>query len=181
MPRCDDVSVGRLWHVSDRGGIVRFEPRAVEEHDSQEALVWAIDDEHVPAYWFPRDVPRATFWADARTSDDDVEWFLAGNRTLRVHAIQREWLDDLRQGSVIAYRLPRETFAPYDENAGYWVSREPVTPLEEIELTDLVKLHADAGIELRIVRALSPLWDRVIASTLAFSGIRLRNLTARRT
>jgi uncharacterized protein DUF6886 len=52
-----------LWHVSEDGAIERFEPRANERHDSPEALVWAIDDGHVPAYWFPRDCPRATFWA----------------------------------------------------------------------------------------------------------------------
>ena len=30
--------------------------------------------------------------------------------------------------------------------------------------------------ELRIVPQLGPLWERVIASTLEFTGIRLRNL-----
>ena len=170
-----------LWHVSDSAGIARFEPRAVESHDSQEALVWAIDDDHVAAYWFPRDVPRGSWWATDRTSDADVDRFLGGDRTLRVHAIQREWLDDVRNGRVYAYLLPPETFEPYDAVAGYWVSREPVAPLEELELTDLVKLHADDGIELRIVRDLARQWDAVIASTLSFSGIRLRNLSARRT
>jgi len=32
---------------------------------------------------------------------------------------------------------------------------------------------------LRIVPALAPLWERVIGSTLEFSGIRLRNLGSR--
>ena len=36
--------------------------------------------------------------------------------------------------------------------------------------------HAEAGIELRIVPNLGALWKQVIASTLEFSGIRLRNL-----
>jgi uncharacterized protein DUF6886 len=40
----------KLWHVSENEATARFEPRANEEHDSPEALVWAIDDEHVPAY-----------------------------------------------------------------------------------------------------------------------------------
>ena len=43
-------------------------------------------------------------------------------------------------------------------------------------LGDLLERHAAAGIELRIVPDLSALWQRVIASTLEFSGIRLRNL-----
>jgi hypothetical protein len=167
-----------LWHVSDRPGIGRFEPRAVEHHDSGEALVWAIDDDHVPAYWFPRDVPRGTWWANAQTTDADVERFLGA--APRVHAIQREWVDEFRAGRIYAYRLPPETFAPYDDVAGYWVSRDAVEPLEVLELDDLPRLHAERGIELRVVDDLAAVWDEVIASTVAFSGIRLRNL-ARRT
>ena len=34
---------------------------------------------------------------------------------------------------------------------------------------------AEAGNELRITPSLYPLWDRVIETTLDFSGIRLRN------
>lgn len=169
-----------LWHVSEQPGIARFEPRAVEAHHSQEALVWAIDDAHVPAYWFPRDVPRGTWWATEETTDADVERFLDGDRARRVHAIQHEWLDEFRAGRVYAYRLPPDTFASYDTIAGYYVSRVPVEPVEVLELDDLPSLHAQRGIELRVVDDLAAVWDEVIASTLAFSGIRLRNL-ARRT
>ena len=48
-------------------------------------------------------------------------------------------------------------------------------PLELQRLGDLVELHRDAGIELRVVPRLLELWDDVIASTLEFSGMRLRN------
>jgi hypothetical protein len=164
-----------LWHVSDDGAIARFEPRANQQHDSADPLVWAIDSEHVPAYWFPRDVPRGTFWAVDTTSDEDVERFLTGDRARRVHAIESSWLAQLRGGVVHAYRLPHETFERYERAAGYWVSREPVDPLEVVRHDDLLALHAEAGIELRLVPQLRPLWERVIASTLEFSGIRLRN------
>jgi hypothetical protein len=165
-----------LWHVSSDGAIARFEPRADPDHDSPEPLVWAIDDEHVPAYWFPRDCPRGTFWAVATTTDEDVERFLTGNRALRVQAIQADWLERFRGARVFAYRLPSETFVRYERAAGYWVSRDPVEPVEVVELDDLLARHAEAGIELRIVPDLRALWNRVIASTLEFSGIRLRNL-----
>jgi hypothetical protein len=167
-----------LWHVSEDGAIGRFEPRANPEHDSPEALVWAIDDDHVPAYWFPRECPRATFWAVETTTDEDVERFLTGDRARRVHATEAGWLDLLRGARVFAYLLPPDAFEPYPRAAGYFVSREPVEPLAVEELGDLLARHAGAGIELRIVPALQPLWDRVIVSTLEFSGIRLRNLGA---
>jgi len=165
-----------LWHVSDDPAIARFEPRANVAHDSPEALVWAIDDEHVPAYWFPRDCPRGTFWAVSSTSDEDVERFLTGNRSLRVHALQQDWFDAFRSARLWAYRLPAETFERYERAAGYWVSREAVAPTDVAELGDLVARHLDSGIELRLVPDLAAVWKRVIASTLEFSGIRLRNL-----
>lgn len=40
---------------------------------------------------------------------------------------------------------------------------------------DLFALHEEAGIELRVLPELWRFWDAVAASTLGFSGIRLRN------
>jgi hypothetical protein len=168
--------VSDLWHVSENGEIDSFSPRSDDSPDSPEPLVWAIDDEHLPAYWFPRDCPRGTFWAVESTSDEDVERFLCGDRTRRVHAIESSWLAEVRDARLYAYRLPPDPFTRYERAAGYWVSRVAVEPLEVVELGDLLAKHAAAGIELRIVPALLPLWDRVVGSTLEFSGIRLRNL-----
>jgi hypothetical protein len=165
-----------LWHVSEDGAIPRFEPRARPEHDSPEPLVWAIDDEHVPAYWFPRDCPRGTFWAADSTLAADVERFLTGDRRRRVHAIQSDWLECVRTATIFAYELPGEPFELYPRAAGYWVSREAVEPLTVTPISDLLERHATAGIELRIVPELGTLWERVVASSLEFSGIRLRNL-----
>jgi hypothetical protein len=170
------TKVQTLWHVSDDPLIERFEPRAVEHHDSTEPLVWAIDDEHVPAYWFPRECPRASFWARESSSDEDVDRFLTGDRDRRVHAIQTDWLEPFRTATVYAYRLPAETFELYPKAAGYAVSRKPVEPEGVEVLDDLLARHADAGIELRVVPDLMTLHWRVVASTLEFSGIRLKNL-----
>jgi hypothetical protein len=163
-----------LWHASEDVSIERFVPHRAPTALDGEPLVWAIDTRHLPAYWFPRDCPRATFWADEQTSDEDVERFLDGERR-RVHVIEHGWLDRLRTTRVVAYRLPEGPFEPYEEAAGYWVAREPVEPLELVELGDLLQRHAAAEIELRLVPSLWPLWDRVIVSTLDFSGIRLLN------
>jgi hypothetical protein len=93
-----------------------------------------------------------------------------------VHALEASWFERLRATRVFAYRLPNAPFEPYARAAGYWVSRDAVAPLECFALGDLLARHVDAGIELRIVPRLGPLWARAIASSLEFSGIRLRNL-----
>ena len=94
-----------------------------------------------------------------------------------MHAIQSDWLDRVPAGRDLRLRASAASrSSPIQRAAGYWVSREPVEPLEVGELGDLLACHAAAGIELRIVPDLASLWSRVIASTLEFSGIRLRNL-----
>jgi len=92
-----------------------------------------------------------------------------------VHALEWDWWDRFREARVFLYRLPEEPFTSYDETAGYWVAREPVEPLEVVEIPDLLEEHRRAGIELRVTENLWPLWEAVIESTLEFSGIRLRN------
>ncbi len=154
-----------LWHVSEDDSIRRFEPR--------DGKVWAIDTRHLPLYWFPREAPRATFWACSRTSDADVVRFLGGDRARRVHVVEEAWLDRMRSTRVLAYRLPEGSFEPWDR---FWIADRAVDPVEVVELGDLVERHAAAGIELR-AGSLFPLWDDVVASTLDFSGIRLRNAT----
>jgi hypothetical protein len=153
-----------LWHVSEDPAIERFRPR--------EGLVWAIDTRHLPLYWFPRECPRATYWANSATSAHDVDRWLGGEPTRRVHVIEPPWLERLRTARILAYRLPAETFEPKDR---FWVSRQAVEPLELVELGDLVARHDAAAIELRTEPDLLRLWDGVLTSTLDYSGIRLRN------
>ena len=158
-----------LWHVSEDPAIACFVPR--------DGLVWAIDTRHLPLYWFPRECPRATFWAKRGTSDADVDEFLDGDRSRRVHVVEPEWVEAMRTTRVFAYRLQPETFERWDR---FWISPSTVEPLERVELGDLVERHAKANIELAVEDDLPALWQRVIASTLDFSGIRLRNASMAR-
>jgi len=153
--------------VSEDPALGHFVPRA--------GRVWAIDTRHLPLYWFPRDCPRATFWANDETSDVDVEAWLGGDLDRRVHAIEPSWLERMRTMRLYAYRMPEETFELEDR---FFVSAVPVDAVERLELGDLTQLHADAGIELRTEPELLQLWDRVIATTLDYIGIRLRNAAA---
>ena len=163
---------GTLWHVSEDPTIELFHPHHSPLHELDEPLVWAVDDTYWWLYWFPRDCPRACFNAGDHTSDDDVDRWLDGDRGRRVAVIESRWLERLRNARVFAYRLPADTFEPWDK---FFVSRATVAPLELVELGDLLARHAEAGIELRIAPALYPLWDKVIETTLNYSGIRLRN------
>jgi hypothetical protein len=155
-----------LWHFSEDPGLSRFEPR--------DGKVWAIDEAHAWLYWFPRDCPRATYWAVESTTDEDTERWLNGDRERRVAVIETAWLERVHAVQLYAYRLPAE---PFDEvlDDRFYVASTPVEALERIELGDLVERQRGAGIDFRDAASLYPLWDEVIATTLDFSGIRLRN------
>jgi hypothetical protein len=154
-----------LWHVSEDDSIRRFEPR--------DGKVWAIGTRLLPLYWFPRDCPRATFWAESATTEDAVERFLGGERTRRVHVVEPEWIEPIRTARVLAYHMPEGPFVENDDR--FWISAEPVEPRELVELGNLVERHDDAGIELRTEEDLLGFWDDIVGSSLGFSGIRLRN------
>jgi hypothetical protein len=160
--------------VSEDPAIVRFEPHHRPGHSLDEPLVWAVDTRHLPLYWFPRECPRATFWANSATTEADVDAFLRGARAQRVHVVEPEWLETMRSTRVIAYRLPDESFERWDR---FWISRDVVQPVDVVDLGDLVDHHAVAGIDLRTEDDLLSRWQQVIVSTLNFSGIRLRNAT----
>ena len=168
-----------LWHVSEDPDLEHFAPHRAKTASSDEPLVWAIDTRHVPLYWFPRDCPRCTFWAGERTTDGDVDVFLGGNPTLRVHVIEERWLERVGAAMLYLYRMPEATFSESLDTAGYWMSREAVDAIARVTIDDLVGRHAAAAIDLRTALNLLPLWDDVVASTLEFSGMRLRNALPR--
>ena len=51
-----------LYHFSEDPAIERFVPHVPPTNPTEAPAVWAIDAEHAPLYWFPRDCPRVTAW-----------------------------------------------------------------------------------------------------------------------
>lgn len=138
-------------------------------------MVWAIDAWHAPMYCVPRDCPRACFWPGPKTSAEDRERWFGGIDAKMVIAIESAWLDRVRSTTLFRYTMPDATFVVNDDTAGHYVSRAAVVPLGVEPVGDLLAALAASNVELRITPTLVDLWQRVIASTLEFSGTRLRN------
>jgi hypothetical protein len=93
-----------------------------------------------------------------------------------VHAIEFGWLRRVQSARLYAYRFDARAFRPFGDPPNAHVASEPVEPLGAPEAVgDLLALHQDAGVEVRLMVTLWPFWRRVVTSTLGFSGIRLRN------
>ena len=171
---------GQVLHFSEDPTITSFAPHVAATAQVPEAYVWAVDSARCPDYWFPRGCPRAMAWTTPATTPTDRDRIIGAGCGTRVHAIEYSWLEELRSTRLYAYRLPAVSFRPIGEPPHAHVSEEAVRPLGPPEpVGDLLRLHDDAGIGLRVLSNLWPFWDEVVASSLEFSGIRLRNAKPR--
>ena len=170
-----------LYHFSDDADIKVFEPRVPrvvpDRPKGQEwlndPLVWAIAETFCPLYLFPRECPRIVMWRRPETTADDVDRYFHNGSARMVAYVELAWMDRIKQGRVTRYQLPHETFVDLND-AGMFVSRKAVRPLDQVVLADLAAELAARQVELRAIPNLSVLnkaWD----SSLQVSGIRLRN------
>jgi hypothetical protein len=171
--------MSRLFHVSDRADIARFDPRDVTEQSGAGGqAVWAIDETHLPNYLLPRDCPRVCFASFEKTTAGDRTRYLTSNAS-RVIAIEWDWFERVRTALLYNYEFIDSTFALFDANAGYYLSREVVTPIRVYAINDLLLELEQRNIELRVLNDLWPLHDAVATSSLEFSMIRMRNAKPR--
>jgi hypothetical protein len=156
-----------LYHVSDDPHITQFMPRPSPNPSVQVdgEVVFAVGEHTLPNYLLPRECPRVTFYALSESKPEDVARLLNGSHPASIATTCR--LERVMNGSIHLYTLPANTFTVWDEGAGYYISRQPVSPL------------ASHDVEIRIVPSLWPLWDAVVDSTLQFSMIRMRNAQQR--
>lgn len=167
-----------LFHFSEDPAISRFVPHVPRSNPTHRPAVWAIDEEHSPLYWFPRDCPRVTAWP--RTPHEASAFRVAfATDAPRMHAIEAGWLERMTTSTVYCYELDAAYFAPWNDASGQWVCDHEVEPLTVAPIGDLLALHRDAGIELRVVDSLWPLRDLAHRGPWDFSTVRMGNARAR--
>ncbi|NYJ15312.1 hypothetical protein GGI64_006417 [Rhizobium leguminosarum] len=87
--------------------------------------------------------------------------------------VERHWLERLEAETIHRYEMPAEDFEDLGD-AGMWVCRRRVIPMERIAVSRLDREFASRWVELRVIDSLRPLkslWN----AGLHVSGIRLRN------
>lgn len=172
----------RLFHVSDRPGITLFEPRPAYPGHPQNLdrpVVWAIEERLLHNYLLPRDCPRVTFYALPDSDPADVALLLGVTAARHVVAIESGWLAAIRKTVLFLYEFSSDGFTVIDEGAGYHIRETAVAPLGVRRVDDLPAELAARDVELRVTPSLWPLRDAVLASTLQFSFIRMRNAQPR--
>lgn len=172
----------RLFHASEDPNIQLFEPRPAPSPGSglEGEAVWAVSESHLPNYLLPRDCPRVTFAAAAKTTEEDRRRFLTGDPHSRVIALEEGWLPRIRSCELYLYEFSPTTFECLDPGAGYYVSRVPVKPISRTLISDLLSELENRSAVVRFLPNLWELRDAVASSTLEFSIIRFRNAAERK-
>jgi hypothetical protein len=168
-----------LFHFSEDPSIAVFTPHVAPTSAVKEPLVWAVDEDHKSGYWFPRDCPRACCWIGDKPLTDAGSALIGFGGARRLHAIESGWLERMRACQLYVYRFDPVPFTLELPEAGFWCARETVRPLSVEPVGDLLNLHAEAGIELRLVPTLWPIIDAIVPSGLEFSITRARNAQPR--
>lgn len=160
-----------LYHVSESADITVFEPRWSDAQGA--AIVWAVHERRLHNYLLPRDCPRVCYTVSEQTTPADAEQFLGTSQA--VVAVESEWVQRMQSTTLYLYQLPAATFRESDEGAGYFVSEQRVVPAAVTRIDNPISAILERGVELRLMRDLVAFGDRVVASTLQFSLIRMRN------
>jgi hypothetical protein len=177
-----DAARERLFHVSDQPGITVFEPRPTYPGHPQNLdrpVVWAIGERLLHNYLLPRDCPRVTFYARPESDPADATRLMGATAARYVVAIESGWLEAIREATLFLYEFPPDGFVVINEGAGYYVRETAVEPMAIRRVDDLLAELAARDVELRVTPSLWPLRDAVLASTLQFSFIRMRNAQPR--
>ena len=169
-----------MYHFSEDPTITRFVPHVPLTNPTHPPAVWAIDEERSPLYWFPRDCPRVTAWP--RNDVEATAFHVAfATDACRVHAIEEGWLERMATVTVYRYELDAADFAQWNDASGQWICDHDVEPFSVAPVGDLLALHRDAGIELRVVDSLWPLRDLAHRGPWDFSTVRMGNARLRAT
>lgn len=163
-----------VYHYSEDGAITRFAPHVPQTNPSHPPAVWAMDEAHSPLYWFPRDCPRISVWANDEAQQSTLSELFDTDAS-RICAAESCWLDRVRRAHIYRYGFDGARFGPWVEADGQYISTEVVQPRSVELLDDLLALHAAAEVELRFTPTLGTLMDRMLTSGLPFSFVRIRD------
>ncbi|MEZ5249161.1 MAG: hypothetical protein R2713_08100 [Ilumatobacteraceae bacterium] len=167
-----------LFHFSHDPTIERFVPHVPVTNPNQPPMVWAIDAEHAPLYWFPRDCPRVTASAAEPGRGGRVPTGVQHDR--RTGPRDRALLAaDHAVDGALPVPLRRIGFRRWADASGQWVADVAVEPLGVERFDDLIGRHVSADIELRAVPDLWPLRDLAVRGPWDFSIVRFQSAKAR--
>ncbi|ADL03767.1 conserved hypothetical protein [[Clostridium] saccharolyticum WM1] len=165
----------RLFHVSEEDSIDIFNPRIPERNDLDKSvgLVWAIDEQRLPNFLTPRNCPRITYHVGEKTSVKDKRVYFTTPDIKHVVIIESKWFEAMKNTSLFIYEFDPKDFELQDSIAGYYISKVRQIPIAKYIISDLFAALFERNVELRVVKNLWDISDRIKGTTLNWSICRM--------
>lgn len=165
----------RLFHVSEDGNILIFNPRIPtrKDIDNSKGLVWSINEEHLPNFLMPRNCPRVTYYSSGKTTEEDKKKYFSSKHSKHVVAIEHDWFEAMKSTTLYLYEFDTTDFYLQDECAGYYVSEDAEVPINKIVITNLFNELFERNVEVRLIDNLWDLRDEIVKSSLNWSMCRM--------
>jgi len=161
----------KLYHFSEESNIAIFQPRVKHNRQDMPPVVWAIDQQHEFTFYFPRDCPRIVYTRSEGISDQDRQRFFGLTDANIVITIEVGWYKRINAATIYRYELPYESFKLFDEYAGYYISENPVTPIELTPFNNLIDKLMEQNIDIRFTPNIYKIRGELLNSTISDFGI----------
>lgn len=171
----------RLFHLSEKGDIDTFIPRPSKKMWGYHKYVWAIAENKIHNYLFPRACPRICIREENIAILND--WI--PNDSLKekkaIIFVPKNWEERIRTSLLFQYEFDPMHFIQIDKIAGYYVSKVSESPINLIKIDNCLGRLATKKIEVVFVnnQELREIRKEVIQTMKSFSIIKWDNLKAK--
>lgn len=169
----------RLFHVSEDPGIHKFIPRTPTRDDLKKdiPLVWAINENKLANYLFPRNCPRIIYSKTAM-NQDSLGMF-SSETVESVITVEKSWLDTILNTTLYIYEFGIDNFHLQDAVAGYYTSMCTEVPINKVTIQHPLIELTKYNIELRLVDYLDDMKENNLVKAFDFSMIKMNNARKR--
>jgi hypothetical protein len=165
-----------VYHISEEPEIKEFIPRKSELYIELPPVVWAIDEEHIVNYYFPRDCPRIIYRYTNNVVEEDKYKYFSNTVSETIITVENRWYKTIKNAILYKYIFEMKNFQLIDEIAGYYITEEKIIPKAVEKIDNLMEELLIKNIELRFTPNIFPLRNTLIKSSINdYSIIRFRN------
>ena len=168
----------RLFHISEEKGIKAFSPRPIKKEvfpKLKGKYIWAITDEMVHNYYFPRNCPRVCRMIGKDTTESEKENFYKYGRQKGIIFINQEWKDRIYKTILYRYEFDIKNFELIDYEAGYYISTKEEIPIAVIEISNPIRELELEGILINYTEDLEKYRIENAKSKYRFSNIKINS------
>jgi hypothetical protein len=164
----------RLFHVSEEPDITVFHPRPASAAwpGLEGRFVWAIEEELLANYLFPRECPRICLRAVDTSNPADMDALMAGERTPLI-LLDERWAPRVERSRLFVYEFRPDDFRLLHACAGYWVAETMQYPVGCEVVDDALRRIRMGGVRVEIRAELGSFAAAVVKSSLRYSIIRM--------